>query len=91
MIGTRRFAYDVWGDTVNLASRLEQSSEPGRIHVSEDVAALLAAEFVAEPRGTVWLKGMGDVPTWFLLGPRSDPEPDRAPATTETFQQPAVS
>jgi len=73
VIGTRRFAYDVWGDTVNLASRLEQTSEPGRIHVSEEVASLLDAEFVTEPRGPVWLKGMGDVSTWFLLGRRSDP------------------
>jgi adenylate cyclase len=81
VIGTRRFAYDVWGDTVNLASRLEQSSEPGRIHVSEDVATLLGAAFITEPRGTVWLKGMGDVPTWFLLGRRSDPELHGAPSS----------
>ncbi len=74
VIGTRRFAFDVWGDTVNLASRLEQSSEPGRIHVSEEVASILDAEFITEPRGPVWLKGMGDVSTWFLLGRRSDPE-----------------
>jgi class 3 adenylate cyclase len=72
VIGTR-YAYDVWGDTVNLASRLEQSSEPGRIHITEDVAEMLDAEFITEPRGSVWLKGMGDVETWFLLGRRSDP------------------
>jgi class 3 adenylate cyclase len=71
VIGTRRYAYDVWGDTVNLASRLEQSSEPGRIHVSEEVATMLDAEFITEPRGPVWLKGMGEVQTWFLLGRRS--------------------
>jgi class 3 adenylate cyclase len=72
VIGTR-YAYDVWGDTVNLASRLEQSSEAGRIHVTEDVAEMLDAEFITEPRGSVWLKGMGEVETWFLLGRRSDP------------------
>jgi class 3 adenylate cyclase len=86
VIGTR-YAYDVWGDTVNLASRLEQSSEPGRIHVTEDVAEMLGAEFITEPRGSVWLKGIGDVQTWFLLGRRSDPgrhgptEVGAAPAT----------
>jgi len=86
VIGTR-YAYDVWGDTVNLASRLEQSSEAGRIHVHEDVAEMLAAEFITEPRGSVWLKGMGEVQTWFLLGRRSDPglhgptEIGAAPAT----------
>ena len=74
VIGTRRFTYDVWGDTVNLASRLEQTSEPGRIHVAEEVAAMLDADFITEPRGAVWMKGMGDVSTWFLIGRRSDPE-----------------
>jgi len=78
VIGTRRFAYDVWGDTVNFASRLEQTSEPGRIHVSEEVASILDARFVTEPRGEVWLKGMGDVPTWFVLGRRGDPKLHRA-------------
>jgi adenylate cyclase len=84
VIGTRRFAFDVWGDTVNLASRLEQTSEPGRIHVSEEVASLLDAEFVTEPRGPVWLKGMGDVSTWFLLGRRSDPERHGLPDVAAT-------
>src|SRR5262249_2491001 len=73
VIGTRRFAYDVWGDTVNLAGRLEQTSEPGRIHVSEAAASILEPEYLTEPRGHVWMKGMGDVSTWFLLGRRSDP------------------
>jgi len=89
VIGTRRFAYDVWGDTVNLASRLEQTSEPGRIHVSEDVATLLGPEFITEPRGVVWLKGMGDVPTWFLLGRRSDPELHGSAGTAASASVPA--
>ncbi|HEY7131440.1 MAG TPA: adenylate/guanylate cyclase domain-containing protein [Candidatus Limnocylindrales bacterium] len=68
VIGTRTFAYDVWGDTVNVASRLEGSSEPGRIHVSATVAALLADRFVLEPRGAVVLKGKGAMETFFLAG-----------------------
>ncbi len=69
VIGTRKFVYDVWGDTVNVASRLESTAEPNQIHVSEPVAAALQAGFVIEPRGVVELKGKGEVLT-FLLNDR---------------------
>jgi class 3 adenylate cyclase len=71
IVGTSRFAYDVWGDTVNTASRLETTSEPGGIHVSAEVAALLEPRFVFEPRGLVELKGKGAAETFFLVGRRS--------------------
>jgi class 3 adenylate cyclase len=67
VIGKRKFAYDLWGDTVNVASRLESTSEPGRIQLSQETAQLLANEFVVEPRGTVSLKNRGDVATYFLV------------------------
>jgi class 3 adenylate cyclase len=70
VIGTTKFAYDVWGDTVNVASRLEASSLPGRIHVSEGAATALADRFRLEPRGEMELKGKGSMPTWFLVGRR---------------------
>jgi len=56
----------VWGDTVNVASRLESSSEPNAIHVSEPVAIALRESFVLEPRGTVDLKGKGETTTYLL-------------------------
>ena len=68
VVGTSRFAYDVWGDTVNVASRLETTSETGRIHVSADVADRLRAGFVLEPRGPVELKGKGASETFWLTG-----------------------
>ena len=68
VIGTRKFAYDVWGDTVNVASRLEASADPNRIHVSEAVADELRGTFDLQPRGAVELKGKGAIPTYFLLG-----------------------
>jgi class 3 adenylate cyclase len=71
VIGMRKFAYDVWGDTVNMASRLEASAEPNRVHVSEAVANALRGPFELEPRGTVDLKGKGRIRTYFLIGPRS--------------------
>ncbi|MEP6477417.1 MAG: adenylate/guanylate cyclase domain-containing protein [Actinomycetota bacterium] len=70
VIGTMKFAYDVWGDTVNVASRLEASAEPDRIHVSTAVSELLQADFEFEPRGSVALKGKGVTQTHFLVGPR---------------------
>ena len=68
VIGSHKFAYDVWGDTVNVASRLETTSLPDRIHVSEPVARALEDRFALEPRGSVELKGKGELATWFLVG-----------------------
>jgi len=68
IIGSRKFAYDVWGDTVNVASRLETASLPGRIHVSEPVATALQGRFALEPLGLIELKGKGAMPTWFVNG-----------------------
>jgi adenylate cyclase len=63
-----KFAYDVWGDTVNMASRLESSSLPDHIQISSTVADALGSAFVVEPRGTVELKGKGDTETFYLRG-----------------------
>ena len=68
VIGARKFIYDVWGDTVNTASRLEAHGLPDRIHVTDAVQERLADRFVFEPRGTVELKGKGPTRTWFLRG-----------------------
>lgn len=70
IVGTARFAYDVWGDTVNTASRLETTSEAGRIHVSPAVATRLEGRYVLERRGPIELKGLGAVETCFLVGRR---------------------
>lgn len=74
VIGKRKFAYDLWGDAVNVASRLESTSEAGRIQLSEATAELLPARFLLEPRGSISLKNHGDATTFFLVGndgPRS--------------------
>jgi class 3 adenylate cyclase len=70
VVGASKFAYDVWGDTVNIASRLESTSEPGRIHVSSGLAKRLEPNYVLEPRGLVDLKGMGAIETYFLVARR---------------------
>ena len=69
VIGTRKFIYDVWGDTVNTASRLESHGAPGRIHVSETVFHRLQNRFIFEARGVIELKGRGPMNTYFLNGP----------------------
>jgi adenylate cyclase len=66
VVGASKFAYDVWGDTVNVASRLESTSEPNRIHVSAAVAARLRDAYDLEPRGQIELKGVGRAETFFL-------------------------
>ena len=68
IIGTHKFVYDVWGDTVNLASRLETTCEPDRIQISERTVAQLGDQFNVEYRGDVEIKGKGSTPTFYLNG-----------------------
>jgi class 3 adenylate cyclase len=68
VIGHKRFAYDLWGTTVNMAARMESHGEPGRIQVTAAVRDRLARTHVLEPRGIVDIKGAGPVETWFLEG-----------------------
>ena len=68
VIGTRKFIYDVWGDTVNLASRMESHGLPGRVQVTHAVMERLGDAFRFESRGLVDIKGKGPTLTWFLLG-----------------------
>jgi adenylate cyclase len=75
VIGADKFSYDVWGETVNLASRLESHGLPGEIQVSEAVMRALEVRFVFEPRGPVKVKGIGLLETWLLKeerGPGAD-------------------
>ena len=66
MIGTERLQYDVWGDTVNVASRMESTGAPGRIHVSAEFAQAINGEVVLIPRGEVEVKGKGTMTTFWL-------------------------
>ncbi len=68
VIGKHKFIYDIWGDTVNQASRLEAMSEPNWIHVSAPVAEALRSRYRLESRGTVHLRGRSDVQSYFLVG-----------------------
>ena len=72
VIGVRKFAYDLWGDTVNLANRLEESGEPGYALVSESTASQLADRYHFAPTQVIDLKGKGPTPVRVLLGRHTD-------------------
>ncbi|MCI0582280.1 MAG: adenylate/guanylate cyclase domain-containing protein, partial [Chloroflexi bacterium] len=68
VIGRRKFIYDLWGDTVNTASRMESHGVPDAIQVTESVCERLHGRYLLEPRGTIEVKGKGPMPTWLLVG-----------------------
>jgi len=71
VVGSRRFFYDVWGDAVNVASRMESTDSVGRIQVPEAVYQLLKDDFVLQERGSIDVKGKGVMRTWYLVGRRA--------------------
>lgn len=67
VIGAKKFIYDLWGDTVNIASRMESTGEPERIHVTQEIYKQLKHQFVFQPRGMTAVKGRGTLMTYWLL------------------------
>lgn len=84
VIGRKKFIYDLWGDAVNTASRMESHSLPGCIQVTRETYALLRDDFVFQPRGTIEVKGKGAMETWYLVdyGPRLQAQFAAASAAT---------
>jgi len=70
VVGMRKWAYDVWGDAVNIASRMESTGEPGKIHVAPSTYELLKDQFDFVARDPIEVRGKGYMQTWFLAGPR---------------------
>ncbi len=70
VIGHKKFQYDLWGDAVNTASRMESHGLPGKIQITRTTYDIIKDEFICTPRGHVDVKGMGPVETWFLDGVR---------------------
>jgi class 3 adenylate cyclase len=70
VVGTSKFHYDLWGDAINVAARMESLGEPGRIQVAEGAWQRLQSGYVFESRGEIEVKGKGMMNTWFLEGPR---------------------
>jgi adenylate cyclase len=89
VIGDTRFSYDVWGDAVNTASRMESYGTPDCIHVSEDYRRLVGDAFTFEERGATEMKGIGETRTFFLTGERA--QGADVPVTPTTASTPVTS
>lgn len=74
VIGTRRFSFDLWGDTVNTASRMEHHGVPGRVQISAAARVALGDGFAVEERGPVSVKGKGEMRTFLLVEPSEESE-----------------
>ncbi len=68
VVGKRKYAFDVWGDTVNIASRMESSGEMGRVNVSAYTAHLIQSQFTCDYRGKLGAKGKGEIDMYFVVG-----------------------
>ena len=66
VVGSKKFAYDIWGDSVNTASRMESCSERGKINISEDTFQLVKGSFSCKERGKIEVKNKGMVPMYFV-------------------------
>ncbi|MEA5467941.1 adenylate/guanylate cyclase domain-containing protein [Spirulina sp. 06S082] len=70
VIGTKKFIYDLWGDAVNIASRMESSGQPNGIQITESTYVRIKDKFMCEPRGIIKIKGKGEMMTYWLKGKR---------------------
>ena len=85
VIGTQKFFFDVWGDTVNVASRMETTGVDGRVQVTSEVVRMAHHLFAFERRGTISIKGRGKMKTFFLRGLRADADAIYAREESEAF------
>ena len=78
IVGVKKYSYDIWGDTVNMASQMEQHGEPGRINISSSTYALVKDNYNCIPRGMIEVKSKGGVEMYFV-------GEERATANASTF------
>jgi adenylate cyclase len=79
VIGTKKFIYDLWGDTVNVASRMESHGLPGEIQVTDATYQYLKHDYTFQSRGTIQVKGKGDMTAYLLIGRKQSNYPTRKP------------
>ncbi len=86
VIGKRKFIYDLWGDAVNIASRMESSGEPGNIQLASSTYEKIKHCYIAEPRGFIHVKGRGKMLTYWLKGRKDEDKRE-----TISFSSPSCS
>ena len=74
VIGRKKFIYDLWGDAVNTASRMESHGSAGLVQITRATYDLIKDEFACEPRGTINIKGKGEMEVWGVVGKRFNHE-----------------
>lgn len=79
VIGRKKFSYDLWGETVNMASRMESHGQSGVIHITQNTFELVSGEFDCEARGPIEVKGAGSVQTWCVIGRKPASRDQRLP------------
>jgi adenylate cyclase len=89
VIGTHKFIYDLWGDSVNIASRMESHGEPGRIHVTEATYLRIRDSYACELRGMVPIKGKGMMTTYWLKGKKDEGRSGQIPSPISQLYQTA--
>ena len=89
VVGTKKFAYDIWGDTVNIASRMESHSEPGQVNISESTCKLISNDFKCEYRGEIEVKNKGRMKMYYVRALKDDARPDLKfnPSKTESTSE----
>ena len=68
VVGRKKYAYDIWGSAVNIASRMESNGEPGEINISEATYQLVKDKFVCIHRGKIFAKNIGEIDMYFVKG-----------------------
>jgi class 3 adenylate cyclase len=82
VVGSKKFSYDIWGDTVNVASRMESMSQPGRINISEKTYALIKNDFKCTYRGEIEAKNKGKLKMYFVNSAKISSAPKENSAST---------
>lgn len=91
VIGRDKLAYDLWGDTVNVASRMESQGLPGRVQITEATAQFLSSEVSLEPRGTIEVKGRGPMRVLLVNAGRAEPPQAQPPPAEPTQAEPSAT
>ncbi|MGE5188947.1 MAG: adenylate/guanylate cyclase domain-containing protein [Gemmatimonadota bacterium] len=71
VIGRTKFIYDLWGETVNVASRMECHGTTGRVQITTGTYERIKDDFICEPKGSIWVKGMGEMPVWHVIAEKA--------------------